>query len=71
MNHEWTIKFMEHRVSDNRVLRLIRKWLTAGVSEWSVVGEEITDAARGGIGPVLESHHKIVGVADHQHVPCA
>jgi RNA-directed DNA polymerase len=38
MNHEWTMKFVEHRVADNRVLRLIRKWLKAGVSEggeWS------------------------------------
>src|ERR1017187_5460813 len=38
MNHEWTMKFMEHRVADNRILRLIRKWLKAGVSEdgkWS------------------------------------
>ncbi len=38
MSHEWTMKFMEHRVADNRILRLIRKWLKAGVSEdgkWS------------------------------------
>jgi RNA-directed DNA polymerase len=38
MNHEWTMKFMEHRVADSRVLRLLRKWLKAGVSEdgkWS------------------------------------
>jgi len=38
MSHEWTMKFIEHRVADNRVLRLIRKWLKAGVSEegeWS------------------------------------
>jgi group II intron reverse transcriptase/maturase len=38
MDHEWTRKFVEHRVADPRVLRLIRKWLTAGVSEdgqWS------------------------------------
>jgi len=38
MNHEWTMKFVAHRVADNRVLRLIRKWLKAGVSEdgeWS------------------------------------
>jgi len=38
MDHEWTMKFMAHRVADNRILRLIRKWLKAGVSEdgeWS------------------------------------
>jgi len=38
MNHEWTMKFIEHRVADRRILRLIQKWLKAGVSEdgqWS------------------------------------
>lgn len=38
MVHEWIIKFVEHRVGDPRVLRLIQKWLKAGVSEdgeWS------------------------------------
>jgi RNA-directed DNA polymerase len=38
MDHEWTMKFVEHRIADPRVLRLIRKWLKAGVSEdgeWS------------------------------------
>ena len=33
MDHEWTMKFMEQRVADKRVLRPIGKWLTAGVSE--------------------------------------
>jgi RNA-directed DNA polymerase len=38
VSHEWMIKFVEHRVADNRMLRLIQKWLKAGVSEngeWS------------------------------------
>ena len=38
MSHEWTMKFLQHRVADPRILRLIQKWLTAGVSEegqWS------------------------------------
>jgi RNA-directed DNA polymerase len=38
MSHEWTIKFIEHRIADPRILRLIGKWLRAGVSEdgeWS------------------------------------
>jgi RNA-directed DNA polymerase len=45
MDHEWTMKFVEHRVADNRVLRLIRKWLRAGVSEdgeWSETTTWIT-----------------------------
>ncbi|MGC4053167.1 MAG: reverse transcriptase domain-containing protein [Paludibaculum sp.] len=33
MSHEWTMKFMQHRVADKRILRLIQKWLKAGVSE--------------------------------------
>ncbi|MCK4803646.1 MAG: group II intron reverse transcriptase/maturase [Spirochaetes bacterium] len=41
--HEWMIKFVEHRIGDKRIVRLIQKWLKAGVSEdgeWSstVVG---------------------------------
>jgi len=38
LDHEWLMKFVEHRVADPRMLRLIRKWLRAGVSEdgqWS------------------------------------
>src|ERR1700685_1429187 len=38
MGHEWTTKFIEHRVADRRIHRLIQKWLKAGVSEegqWS------------------------------------
>lgn len=38
LNHEWLLKFLEYRVGDRRILRLIQKWLKAGVSEdgqWS------------------------------------
>lgn len=38
MSHEWTVKFIQHRIADPRILRLIQKWLKAGVSEdgeWS------------------------------------
>ena len=38
MSHEWTMKFVEHRVADRRILRLIQKWLKAGIWEdgqWS------------------------------------
>jgi group II intron reverse transcriptase/maturase len=38
VSHEWLLKFLGHRVADDRMLRLIQKWLKAGVSEegeWS------------------------------------
>src|SRR5450755_1052147 len=33
LSHEWLVKFMERRVADRRVVRLIQKWLNAGVLE--------------------------------------
>jgi RNA-directed DNA polymerase len=33
ISHEWLMRFAEHRVGDQRALRLLRKWLTAGVAE--------------------------------------
>ncbi len=38
ISHDWMIRFLEHRIADKRILRLVRKWLRAGVSEdgkWS------------------------------------
>ena len=38
LDQAWLMKFLEHRIADKRVLRLIRKWLKAGVIEdgnWS------------------------------------
>ena len=33
ISHEWLVKFVEHRIADKRVVRLIQKWLNAGVLE--------------------------------------
>ena len=38
IDHGWMLRFLEHRIADRRVLRLIGKWLKAGViedGEWS------------------------------------
>ena len=33
IDHEWLVKFVEHRIADRRIVRLIQKWLNAGVLE--------------------------------------
>ncbi|WP_456264258.1 group II intron reverse transcriptase/maturase, partial [Geomonas diazotrophica] len=33
VSHAWLIRFVEHRIGDPRIIRLIRKWLKAGVKE--------------------------------------
>src|ERR1700680_4308188 len=33
VSHDWALKFVQHRVADRRMLRLIQKWMQAGVSE--------------------------------------
>jgi len=33
VNHDWLIRFLEYRIGDSRIIRLIRKWLQAGVME--------------------------------------
>ncbi|MBV8846223.1 MAG: group II intron reverse transcriptase/maturase [Bryobacterales bacterium] len=33
ISHDWLVKFIEHRIADRRVVRLIQKWLNAGVLE--------------------------------------
>jgi RNA-directed DNA polymerase len=36
VNHDWLIRFIEHLITDRRILRLIRKWLKVGVLEGAV-----------------------------------
>jgi RNA-directed DNA polymerase len=54
MSQQWIVKFVEHRVSDPRIIRLIRKWLRAGVSEESQWSEMTVGTPQGAvISPLL------------------
>ena len=61
VDHGWLMQFVEHRIADPRVVRLIRKWLKAGVMEdgsWSVSEEGTPQGAT--ISPLLANlylHH--------------
>jgi hypothetical protein len=43
IDREWLVKFIEHRIGDKRIVRLIQKWLNAGIIE----GTEWSDTGRG------------------------
>jgi RNA-directed DNA polymerase len=48
LDHRWLVRFLEHRIADRRVLRLIEKWLAAGVIEdgaWTASEEGVPQGA--------------------------
>ena len=54
VDHAWLIRFVEHRIGDRRVIRLIRKWLKAGVMEDGQVTLTGTGTPQGAvISPLL------------------
>ncbi|MCZ2099655.1 MAG: group II intron reverse transcriptase/maturase [Anaerolineae bacterium] len=54
IEHDWLIRFIEHRVADARVVRLIKKWLHAGVLEdGRIERSELGTVQGGSISPLL------------------
>jgi group II intron reverse transcriptase/maturase len=54
LEHEWLVKFLEHRIADQRVIRLIQKWLNAGVLEdGKRMVSEVGTVQGGSISPLL------------------
>ena len=54
LNHGWLVKFLEHRIADKRVIRLIQKWLKAGVLEDDHhTDSELGTVQGGSISPLL------------------
>ena len=54
VSQDWLIRFVEHRIGDPRVIRLIRKWLKAGVLEDGIVTVSDSGTGQGSvISPLL------------------
>jgi RNA-directed DNA polymerase len=47
VSHSWLLRFLEHRIGDERILRLICKWLKAGVLEEGIVTESEAGTPQG------------------------
>jgi group II intron reverse transcriptase/maturase len=56
LDQSWLVRFLEHRIADKRVLRLIQKWLRAGVIEDGVWSKTETGTAQGAsVSPLLSN----------------
>ena len=69
LDHQWLVKFLEHRIADRRALRLIQKWLAAGVMEdgsWTAIEEGVPQGAS--VSPLLANvyAHYVLDLWAHQ-----
>ena len=69
LDHQWLERFVEHRIADKRVLRLIQKWLAAGVIEdgsWTAFDEGVPQGAS--VSPLLANvyAHYVFDLWAHQ-----
>ncbi|MFC0691869.1 group II intron reverse transcriptase/maturase [Paraburkholderia humisilvae] len=53
VSQEWLVRFMEHRVGDQRIIRLVRKWLKAGVLEDGALSVSETGTPQGSVASPL------------------
>src|SRR5216684_310623 len=54
INQQWLIRFLEHRIGDRRIIRLVQKWLKAGIMEDGVVSVSDRGTGQGSvISPLL------------------
>jgi group II intron reverse transcriptase/maturase len=54
LKHAWLVQFIEHRVADKRIVRLIQKWLSAGVlQDGKRIQSEVGTVQGGSISPLL------------------
>lgn len=69
LDHQWLERFLEHRIADRRVLRLIQKWMAAGVIEngsWAAFDEGVPQGAS--VSPLLSNvyAHYVFDLWAHQ-----
>jgi RNA-directed DNA polymerase len=56
VSHEWLLRFLELRIGDRRIIRLIRRWLKGGVMEDGVTSATVVGTPQGAVvSPVLST----------------
>src|SRR3954449_2824173 len=49
VSQQWVVRFLEHRIGDKRIIRLVQKWLRAGILEDGIVTVEETGTGQGSV----------------------
>ncbi len=58
VGQEWLLRFLEHRIGDKRIIRLIQKWLRAGILEDGIVTVDDRGTGQGSvISPLLGNNY--------------
>jgi group II intron reverse transcriptase/maturase len=71
LKHAWLVQFIEHRVADKRIVRLIQKWLSAGVLEdGKRIQSEVGTVQGGSVSPLLANIYLHYGAADNGCFSC-
>jgi group II intron reverse transcriptase/maturase len=69
LSQEWLIRFLEHRIGDQRIIRLVRKWLKAGVLEDGELSVSDTGTPQGAVASPLFANvylHYVFDLWAHQ-----
>jgi retron-type reverse transcriptase len=53
VSQQWLVRFLEHRIGDKRIIRLVQKWLRAGILEDGIVTIEETGTGQGSVSSPL------------------
>src|ERR1700731_687150 len=56
VSREWLVRFLEHRIGDKRIIRLIKKWLQAGILEDGIVTVDDRGTGQGSVISPLLAH---------------
>src|SRR5262249_32849260 len=56
VSHSWLVRFLEHRIGDKRIIRLIQKWLQAGILEDGLVTISEQGTGQGSVASPLLAH---------------
>ena len=56
VSQQWVVRFLEHRIGDKRIIRLVQKWLRSGILEDGIVTTEEKGTGQGSvISPLLSN----------------